>query len=100
MDEGVLGVDADTRRSEPASLDAEDLAREIRRLAVEAHWSLSRPEARTGELVELRRRLRVLLRVVGCSRPTAIERWLRSADRALDAQLVSGLVVERERAVG
>src|SRR5262249_48306511 len=99
MDEGVLGVDADTRRSEPASLDAEELAREIRRLAVEAHRSLSRPEARTGELTELRRRFQELLRVARGSQLTEIERWLWSAHRALDARLLSGLVVALEPTV-
>ena|SRR6516165_454385 len=100
MDEGVLGVDADTRPWEPGSLDAEEMAGAFRRLAIEAHRTLNRPEATTGELVGLRRRLRGLLRAARDSHMTAIERWLRSADRMLDARLISGLVVELERAAG
>jgi hypothetical protein len=99
MDEGVLGGDADRRRWEPANLDAEELAREIRRLAIDAHRTLNRPEARSGELVELRHRLRGLLRVVQGSRLTAIELWLWSAHRAVDARLLSGLVGEPEPTV-
>ena len=100
MDEGVLGVDEDTKRRQPAHLDEEELAAGIRRPAADAHRTLSRPEATTGELVELRRRLRGLLCAARGWHLTEIERWLRSAERTLDAQLVSGLVVERERAVG
>jgi hypothetical protein len=99
MDEGVSGVDADTKRWEPVNLDAEELAGAFRGLAIEAHRTLNRPEARSGELVELRHRLRGLLRVVRGSRLTAIERWLWSAHRAVDARLLSGLVGELEPTV-
>jgi hypothetical protein len=76
------------------------LAREIRRLAIDAHRTLNRPEATTGELVELRRRLRGLLCAARGWHLTEIERWLRSAERRLDARLVSGLAVEVESAAG
>jgi hypothetical protein len=99
MDEGVLGVDADTRPWEPAGLDAEELAEAIRRLAVEAHRTLNRPDATTGELAKLRRRFKVLLRVARGSQSTAIERWLWSAHRAVDTRLLSGLVGELEPTV-
>ena len=96
MDEGVLGVDADTRRSEPATLDAEELTGAIRRLAVDAHEILNRRDAATGELTELRRRSQELLRVARGSQLTEIERWLWSAHRQLDARLLSGLVMALE----
>ena len=100
MDEGVLGVDADTKRREPANLDPEELVGAFRRLAIDAHRTCNRPEATSGELVELRHWLRRLLRVARDSHMIAIERWLRSMDRMLDARLLSGLAVEVERAAG
>jgi hypothetical protein len=99
MDQGVSVVGADGRRSERGSLDARELAREIRRLAVDAHEILNRPDAPTGELNKLRRRIEELLRVARGSRLSEIERWLRSAHRALDARRLSGLVVSPEPTV-
>ena len=100
MDEGVSVVGADKRRSVPVTLDAEELARAIRGLAVEAHEILNRPDATTGELIALRRRSRELLRVARGSQLTEIERWLRSVHRTLDAKLLSALVEEPELGVG
>jgi hypothetical protein len=94
MDEGILRVGADETRSEPGTLDVGQFARSIRRLASEVHEILNRPDATTGELTELRRRFKELLRVARGSGLTEIERWLRSANRTLDARLLSGLVVE------
>ena len=100
MDEGVSVVNADKRRSEPVSLDAEELVRAIRGLAVEAHEILNRPDATIGELIERRRRSKELLRVARGSHLTEIERWLRSVHRVLDAKLLSALVDEPELGVG
>ena len=92
MDDVGLGVGADERRSGPGSLDVERFARALRRVATHAHEILNRPDATTDELVGLRRRLKGLLRAARGSRLTEIDRWLRSADRRLDARLLSGLV--------
>ena len=100
MDEGVSVVGADKRRCEPVTLDAEELARAIRGLAVEAHEIMNRPDATAGELIELRRRSSELLRVARGSQLTEIERWLRSVHRTLDEKSLSALVKEPELAVG
>ena len=91
MDQDVSIVGTDGRRSQAGTLDAKELAREIRRLAVDAHEVLNRPGATTGELTKLRRRFQELLRTARGSQLTEIERWLQSAHRALDARLLSGL---------
>jgi hypothetical protein len=96
MDEGPTVVGADHGRSESGILDAGQFARAIRRLAIETHEILNRPDAATGELNGLRWRLELLLRVARGSRLTEIERWLRSARRALDARLPWRLVVSPE----
>jgi hypothetical protein len=75
-------------------LDAEEFARAIRGLAIEARETLNRPDATVGELIELRRRFRELIRVPRGSRLTEIDRWLRSAYRRLDARLLSDLRIE------
>jgi hypothetical protein len=97
MDQGVSVIGAE-RLPESDSLDAKELAREIRRLAVDVHEILNRPDATAGELTALRRRFKELLRVAQGSRQSWIERWLRSADRRLDAKLLCGLVTEPDRA--
>ena len=61
MDEGVSVIGVDDRRAEPVTLDAEEFARAIRGLAVEAHEIMNRPNAATGELIELQRRSKELL---------------------------------------
>ena len=99
MDQDISIGSADGRRSEPDTVDAKELARQIRRLAVEAHEILNRPDTTTGELTKLRRRFRELLRAARGSQLTAIERWLWSAHRAVDARLLSGLVGELEPTV-
>jgi hypothetical protein len=99
MDQEVSRVGSDRRRSEPGALDAKELAQEIRRLAVDAHEILNRPNTTIGELAELRRRFKELLRAARASQLTEIERWLWSAHRALDAKLLSGLVVALEPSV-
>ena len=95
MDEGV------SIRGVPKSgwvpgkiLDAEEFARAIRCLAIDARQTLNRPDATAGELIELRRRFRELMRVPRGSRLTEIDRWLRSAYRRLDARLISDLRAE------
>jgi hypothetical protein len=96
MDQDVSRVGADEWRSESGILDAGRFARSLRRLAIETHEILNRPDAATGELTGLRWRFEQLLRVARGSRLTEIERWLRSARRALDARLLSRLVVSPE----
>jgi hypothetical protein len=65
-------------------MDAEQFARAIRRLAVDAHRALHRPDASDGELLALRRWSEILLRAARVSRQAEIHRWLRSIHRALD----------------
>jgi hypothetical protein len=65
-------------------MDAGQFAGELRRLAVDAHRALPRPDASGGELLELRRRTEVLLRAARGSGQAEIRRWLRSVQRALD----------------
>ena len=97
MDEGVLVVRADQQRSEPGIRDAEGLARAIRRLAIEAHEILNRPDARIEELIKVRRQFQELLRETRglSSQPTELDRWLRSAHRAIEAKLLSNLGAAR-----
>jgi hypothetical protein len=83
MDENVAVVGADRRRCEPVTLDAEELGRAVRGLAVDVHEIMNRPDATIGELIELRRRSKELLRVARGSQLTEIERWLRSVCIAL-----------------
>jgi hypothetical protein len=89
MDEGVSRHAAQKSGLVPGRiLDAEEFARAIRCLAIDARRTLNRPDATTGELIELRRRFRELIRVPRGSRLTEIDRWLRSASRRLDARLM------------
>jgi hypothetical protein len=83
-DEGVSTPVAGEGAGGPGSVDAGQLARAIRRLAVDAHRALRRPDASDGELLALRRRTEVLLRAARGSRQGEIRRWLRCARRALD----------------
>jgi len=83
MDGNVSLVGADKRRWEPVTLDAEELGRAIRGLAVEVYAIMNRPDATIGELIELRRRSQELLRLARGSQPTEIELWLRSVCIAL-----------------
>ena len=94
MHERASAVGANERQSEPETLDVGRFARVVRRLAIEAHEILNRRDAMAGELTELRRRLQELLRAARDSRLTEIEHWLRSADRRLDARLLTTLVAE------
>jgi hypothetical protein len=82
-DEGVATSGAEEGAGSPAGMDAEQFAWAIRRLAVDAHRALQRPDATDGELLALRRRSEVLLRAARGSRQAEIRRWLRSAHRAL-----------------
>jgi hypothetical protein len=83
-DEGVSTSSPEEGAESPVDMDAEQFAWAIRRLAVDAHGALQRPDAPDGELLELRRRSEVLLRAARGSRQAEIRRWLRSAHRALD----------------
>jgi hypothetical protein len=69
----------------PEGMDAAQFARAIRRLAVDAHRALRRPDASDDKLLELRGRSEVLLRAAGGARQGAIRCWLQSAQRTLDA---------------
>ena len=83
-DEGVSTSVAEEDAGSPEGMDAEQFAWAIRRLAVDAHRALQRPDALDGELLELRSRSEVLLRAARGLRQAEIRRWLRSAQRALD----------------
>ena len=102
MDEAVGVVRADQPRSEAGIRDAEGLARAIRRRAIQAHAILSGPDARIDELIEARRQFQELLREArGLSaQPTELDRWLRSAHRAIEAKLRPDLGVARGLLVG
>jgi hypothetical protein len=95
MDKGVSIRSVQKSGLVPARiLDAEEFARAIRCLAIDARRTLNRPDATASELIELRRRIRDLIRVPRGSRLTEIDRWLRSAYRRLDARLMSDLRTE------
>jgi hypothetical protein len=83
-DDGVSTAGAEEGIRGPGIIDAERFARAIRRLAVDAHRALKRPDAPDGELMELRRRFEVLLRAARGSQQAEIHHWLRSAHRKLD----------------
>lgn len=100
MDECVWIHSGREHDSEQGVLDVEDLARAIRGLAIDAQRTLNRPDATAGELIELRRRFRELIRMPRGSRLTEVDRWLRSAYRQLDARLMSDLRTELERWAG
>jgi hypothetical protein len=99
MDEGLLEDKVEQQRSEPGIRDAEGLARAIRRLAIEAHEILNRPDARIGELIKVRRQFQELLRAARglSSQPTELDRWFRSAHRTIQARLRSVLGASRRR---
>ena len=89
MEEGTSGIGAN--RNGHGGLDPEELARRIRQLAIDAHRILTRPDTSIGEVSGLRRRVRVLLRETrGGLRATEIDRWLRAAQRAIEAELHLG----------
>jgi hypothetical protein len=97
LNEGVVVVRADQPRSEPGIRDAEGLARAIRRVAIEAHKILNCPDARIGELIQVRRQFQEL-RGEACglsAQPTELDRWLRSAHSTIETKLRSGLGVAR-----
>jgi hypothetical protein len=83
-DKGISTSDAEEGAGSPEGMDAEQFACAIRRLAVDAHGALHRPDALKGELLELRRRSEVLLRAARGARQGEIRRWIRSVQRALD----------------
>jgi hypothetical protein len=83
----------------PEGMDAGQFAGAMRRLAVDAHRALRRPDASDDELLELRRRSEVLLRAARGARQAEIRRWLRSAHRALDeAMRPESLRIDRSAA--
>jgi hypothetical protein len=89
-----MDEDVSKSGSPPPILDAEELAKAIRQLAIEAHRTLNSPDATAGELIALRRRFKELLHQLE-ARQAGISRWLRRADRALEARLLSNLRTER-----
>jgi LmbE family N-acetylglucosaminyl deacetylase len=95
MDVGVSSVGANQKRPVPGPLAAAELAQAIRHLAVEAGRILNHPDATTGELMQIRRRVRQLLRAARgrASQPTEIDRWLRCVVDAIDAKLLCGFGV-------
>jgi hypothetical protein len=97
MDEEVSGFGANQTRSVPGPLDAAELARAIRQLAVEADRILNHSDVTTGELIQIRRQARELLREAPgrALRRTAIDRWLRCVVHAIDAKLLCGLGAAR-----
>jgi hypothetical protein len=97
LNEGILVVRADQPRSEPGIRDAEGLVRAIRRRAIEAHAILNCPDARIGELIQVRRQFQELLcEARGLSaQPTELDRWLRSAHGAIETMLRSRLGADR-----
>ena len=91
MREGVPIAPDPMKDAAPGTLDAEEFARMVRRLATETHRVLNRPETKAHELVELRQQFRHLLHESRGWRPAEIDRWLRSASHELEVKLLSGL---------
>src|SRR5262245_37684346 len=89
--EGVPIAPDPMKDAAPGTLDAEEFARMVRRLAAETHRVLNRPETKDHELVELRQQFRHLLHESRGWRLAEIDRWLRSANHKLEAKLLSGL---------
>ena len=93
LDEGVLVVSGDASRSEFGIVDAEELAWEIRRRAIQAHAIVNGPDAQFGELLKVQRQFDELLRAARSlsSRPTELECWLRNAILTIAVKLRSCL---------
>jgi len=91
IDEDISIAGAEHSSSAPGTLDADDFAGAIRRLAIDADRTLNRPDTTAGELVKLRRRIKELLQITRGLQRTGIDRWLRSADRLLESRLFSDL---------
>jgi hypothetical protein len=93
LSEGALIDRADQSRASSGIRDAAELAREIRRRAIEAHKVVNSPNAGIGELIKIRRQFEELLRVARglSSQPTVLENWLRNAHLAIETKLRSGV---------
>jgi hypothetical protein len=86
---GFSVVGADEGRSEPWPVDAEEIARTIRQLAIDAARILNRRETKIADVILLHRRCVKLLQEDWESRPPEIDRWLRSLHEAAEAKLLS-----------
>jgi hypothetical protein len=71
-------------------LDPDDLAREIRQLAMDTFRGLSCPDASIDELTSLKRRFEDLLQQTQEPQAAKINRWLRGGNRAIGARLHPG----------
>jgi hypothetical protein len=93
LNEGLFEVRADEPRSASSIRDAEELARAIRRRAIEAHEIMNCPNARIGKVIKIRRHFEELLQEARglSSQPTELENWLRNAHLAIETKWRSGL---------
>lgn len=73
------------------AVDADDLARTVRQLAIDLHQILKRQDPTIGEIVRLRRRVGELHWHLGDLQETEIDRWLRSVDQRLETKLLAVL---------
>ena len=80
-------LDFSLNGNDPDMLDPEELARLIRRLAIETHRALKCPEISVDELTSLYRQAEALLDHTQEQRAAELHRWLRNAIRAIDARL-------------
>jgi hypothetical protein len=71
-------------------LDPEELAREVRQFAIDAHRALTRPDTPIDVVIGLRQRLGLLLRKTRGSGASEINRWLRRSQGEIEARLPTG----------
>lgn len=69
------------------AIEPEELARRVRRFAIDARLVLRHPDRPIDEVVELHRRARFLLREAPGLPSSPLHRWLVAAMEAIDARL-------------
>jgi hypothetical protein len=85
MSRGVLEVH--DSRVRPGGFDPDEFARSVRRLALDAHHVLSRPDSRLGELIRLHGRVFHLLQGAPGTRTTGILPWLLAVRELVGTRL-------------
>jgi hypothetical protein len=90
---------ADENRTHPGGLDAESFARGIRRLALDAHRILSRPDSALDELFGLHWHAWHLLREAAGVGSSEVCLWLLAVRQEIGAQLQSWSMEDLESLV-
>jgi hypothetical protein len=80
--------------------DPSDFGREVRRLALDAHRILGRPDSPIDELLRLHARVWHLLQEVPGARPIGVLGWLLTVRQRIGARLQSWSVEELESLAG